>query len=367
LYAKTRSRAIFARSHNRAGHFFPLGVIEVSNGQEQPMKQWIILISLTAFLLSPLPLTFSAETPLKIINVAVPAVSLLQAPLFVAIDAGAFKKYGMDVRYVLTGARTIQALVGGSVQFAQGVSSRTVPSAVLGGADAILIANFVDKLLFTMHSAPEINSMQDLKGKVVGVSGIGGSTDFASRLALREAGLVPDKDVAIRGVGGVAETVVAMKAKIIHAGTLSPPSSFVAQKAGFKILFDMSTLGVDYVSSGLGVKKASIASNREQVKQFLMAMIEGAKILKTDEEFSLRVLAKHTRISDREVLRQSYNYMKPYFLKLPYPSFRSIKDTLDILAKDIPKAKDADPRDFIDNSVLKEIEAGGYIEALYGK
>jgi len=331
------------------------------------MKRWTTLIALIVFLLSPLALIFSAETPPKIINVAVPAVSLLQAPLFVAIDAGSFKKYGMDVRYVLTGARTIQALVGGSVQFAQGVSSRTVPSAVLGGADAILIANFVDKLLFTMHGAPEINSMQDLKGKVVGVSGIGGSTDFASRLALREAGLVPDKDVAIRGVGGVAETVVAMKAKVIHAGTLSPPSSFVAQKAGFKILFDMSTLGVDYVSSGLGVKKAALAANREQSKQFLMAMIEGAKILKTDEEFSLRVLAKHTRISDREVLRQSYNYMRPYFLKLPYPSFRSIKDTLDILARDIPKAKDADPKDFIDNSVLKEIEASGYIESVYGK
>src|SRR6266540_7090292 len=121
------------------------------------MKRCTILIFLTAFLLSRLTPIFSAEMPLKIINVAVPAVSLLQAPLFVAIDAGAFKKYGMDVRYVLTGARTIQALVGGSVQFAQGVSSRTVPSAVLGGADAILIANFVDKLLFTMHSAPEIN------------------------------------------------------------------------------------------------------------------------------------------------------------------------------------------------------------------
>ena len=141
-------------------------------------------------LLLPAP-TFAAEAPLKTITVAVPAVSLLQAPLFVAIDAGAFKKYGMDVRYVLTGARTIQALVGGSVQFAQGVSSRTVPSAVLGGADAILIANFVDKFLFTMHSAPEINSMQDLKGKVVGVSGIGGSTDFATRVALREVGTYP--------------------------------------------------------------------------------------------------------------------------------------------------------------------------------
>jgi NitT/TauT family transport system substrate-binding protein len=331
------------------------------------MKWWTILVFWTAFLLlRPAP-TFSAETPLKTINVAVPAVSLLQAPLFVAIDAGAFKKYGMDVRYVLTGARTIQALIGGSVQFAQGVSSRTVPSAVLGGADPILIANFVDKFLFTMHSAPEINSMQDLKGKVVGVSGIGGSTDFATRVALRNAGLVPDKDVAIRGVGGVAETVAAMKAKIIHAGTLSPPSSFVAQKAGFKMLFDMTTLGVDYVSSGLGVKKASLVSNRLEAKQFLMAMIEGAKILKADEEFSLHVLTKHTRISDRELLKQSYNYVKPHFLRLPYPSPRSIQDTLDILAKDIPKAKDADLRDFIDNSILKEIEASGYIESIYGK
>ena len=331
------------------------------------MKRWTIIISLAGFLLCPLTSTFSAETPLKIINVAVPAVSLLQAPLFTALDAGAFKKYGMEVRYVVTGARTIQALVGGSVQFAQGVSSRTVPAAVLAGADTVLIANFSDKLLFTMHSAPEIKSLQDLKGKVVGVSGIGGSTDFATRLALREAGLIPEKDVAIRGVGGVPETVAALKAKVVQAGTLSPPSSFVAQKAGFKMLFDMSSLGVDYVSSGLGVKKSSIASNRMEVKQFLMAMIEGAKILTSDEEFALRVLGKHTRISDREILKQSYRYLRPYFLKVPYPSVRAIKDTLDILAKDIPKAKDADPREFIDNSVLREIEASGYIENVYGK
>jgi ABC-type nitrate/sulfonate/bicarbonate transport system substrate-binding protein len=331
------------------------------------MKHSTIIISALILWLSSLPRVFSAEMSVKLINVAVPAVSLLQAPLFVAIDAGAFKKYGMEVRYVVTGARTIQALIGGSVQFAQGVSSRTVPAAVLGGADAVLIANFSDKLLFTMHSAPEIRSLQDLKGKIIGVSGIGGSTDFATRLALQEAGLVPDKDVAIRGVGGVPEIVAALKAKIVQAGTLSPPSSFVAQKAGFKIVFDMSTLGVDYVSSGLGVRKAYLGTNRLEAKQFLMAMIEGAKILKTDEEFSLRVLAKHTRISDREVLRQSYIYLKPYFLKLPYASPRAIKDTLDILAKDLPKAKEADPKDFIENSILKEIEAAGYIESVYGK
>jgi NitT/TauT family transport system substrate-binding protein len=331
------------------------------------MKQWTMVVFLSALLLAPLKRSFSADAPLKIVNVAVPAVSLLQSPLFVAIDAGAFKKHGMDVRYIVTGARTIQALVGGSVHFAQGVSSRTVPAAGLAGADAVLLANFSDKLLFTMHSAPEINSLQDLKGKVIGVSGIGGSTDFATRLALRDAGLIPDKDVAIRGVGGVPEIVAALKAKAVQAGTLSPPSSFVAQKAGFKLLFDMSSLGVDYISSGLGVKKSFLAANRLEAKQFLMAMIEGAKILTTNEEFALRVLAKHTRISDREVLKNSYTYLRPFFLKVPYPSQRAIKDTLDILAKDLPRAKDADPKDFIDSSLVQELESSHYIERVYGK
>jgi NitT/TauT family transport system substrate-binding protein len=344
--------------------------LEATIGQnltEVRMKLWITALSLMSLVSCPLRSASAADAPLKIINVAVPAVSLLQAPLFVAMDGGAFRKYGMEVRYVRTGARTIQALVGGSVQFAQGVSSRTVPSAVLGGADAVLIANFNDKLLFTMHSAPEIQSIRDLKGKVVGVSGIGGSTDFATRLALREHGLVPDKDVIIRGVGGVPETVAALQAKIVHAGTLSPPSSFVAQKAGFKMLFDMTSLGIDYVSSGLGVKKSSLISNREEVKQFLMALIEGAKILQTDEEFAIRVLTKHTRISDRELLKQSYDHMKPHFLKVPYPSARAIKDTLDALAGEIPKAQGADPKDFIDLSIVREIEASGYIEKIYSK
>ena len=143
----------------------------------------------------------------------------------------------------------------------------------------MLIANFSDKLLFTDAERSRSQVAARFEGKVVGVSGIGGSTDLATRLALRQAGLIPEKDVAIRGVGGVPETAAGLKAKLAQAGTLSPPSSFVAQKARFTMLFDRSSLGVDYISSGLGVKKSAIASKRQEVKQFLMAMIEGAKIL----------------------------------------------------------------------------------------
>ena len=132
------------------------------------MKRWAILISLIAFLLSLSGPTFAAETPLKTITVAVPAVSLLQAPLFVAIDAGAFKKYGMDVRYVLTGARTIQALIGGSVQFAAGCFSRTVPSRSSGrsGRD---IDRQLRRQVFVHDAqrAPKSIPCKTLKGKVM--------------------------------------------------------------------------------------------------------------------------------------------------------------------------------------------------------
>ena len=312
--------------------------------------------------------TYGAEGPLEKILVGVPEVSALQSPLFVAIEAGAFKKYGMEVSVVrLPGAQAIQALVAGSTQFAQGVSSRTVPSSVLAGADTVMIAGITNKFIFTMHSPPQIDSVASLKGKIVGVSGIGASIDFATRVALKHFGLKPDSDVAIRAIGGGPEIVSALKAGIIQAGTLSPPSSFRAEKMGFKRLFDMGTLDIEYISGGLGVKRSYMATNRGRVENFLKGMIEGIKIFKTDKNFTIPVLAKYTKLTDSELLEKSYAYFRDYFIQVPYPSIRAIKDTLDGLADQIPKAKGARPEDFIDLSLLREIEASGFVEKLYSK
>ena len=335
------------------------------------MKRWprLLVTSLAVGLfVSFSARTYGAEVPLEKIKVGVPEVSVLQSPLFVAIDAGAFKRYGMDVSVVrLPGPQAMQALAGGSVQYSQGISSRTLPSAVLAGADAVLIAGLTDKLLFTMVSLPQINSVAELKGKIVGVIGLGASTDFATRVALKHFGLKPDSDVAIRALGGSPEIAAALKGGIIQAGTLSPPFSFLAEKMGFKELFDMTNLDIDYISAGLGVKRSYVATNRERVVNFLKGMIEGIKIFKTDKNFTIPVLAKYTKVTDNELLDKSYVYLRQYFLRIPYPSIRAIKDTLEVLADEIPKAKGAKPEDFVDPSLLREIEAGGFVEKLYSK
>ncbi len=322
---------------------------------------FLVVISFAA----PLAPISRAETIEKI-KVGVPAFSLLQAPLYLAIESGAFQKYGMDVSIVLlSGSLAIQGLVGNSVQFSQGVSSRTVPTAALAGADVVLIAGFADKLLFSLYSIPEIKSPQDLKGKIVGEDRPGASDDFAVRAALKHFSLTPGKDVTIRAMGGLPEVERALKIGAIHAGISNPPVSFLAEKDGLRPLLDLAALGFDYITSGLGVKRSTILAHRDMVKHFLMGMIEGVRILKTDREFTLPVLAKYTKISDRKLIEQSYNYVTPYFLKVPYPSLKAIRATLEIISEDIPKARYARPEEFVDSSILREIEASGFIERLY--
>ncbi len=331
------------------------------------MKRGFWISFLSVFCL-PFYLAYGAERPLEKINVGVPEVSVQQCPVFIAIDAGVFKRYGMDVGIVrLPGPKAIQALVSGSVQFAQGVSSRTVPSAALAGADVVLIASMVNKLIFSMYSLPQIASVPELKGKIVGVSGIGASIDFATRVTLRHFNLKPDVDVAIRAIGGVSEITAALRGGIIQAGTLSAPSTFRAEKMGFKELFDMTALDFDYVSGGLGVKKAYIAANRERVLNFLKGMIEGIRIFNTDKSFTLPVMARYTHVTDNELLDKSYEYLKRYFLKVPYPSVKAVRNTIEVLSDEIPKAKGARAEEFVDASLLKEIEASGFVDRLYAK
>ena len=308
------------------------------------------------------------EAPLEKIKVGVPEFSLSSSPLFIATEAGAFKRYGMDVSVVrLPGSQAMQSLVGGSTQFALGVSSRTVPSAVLAGADAVMIAGLTNKLYFLMLSLPQIGSVSELKGKIVGISGVGASTDFATRAALKHFGLKPDADVAIRVIGGGPEIAAAMKANVIQAATLPPPFSFSVEKMGFKALYDMTALNIEYVTGGLAVKKSYMAANRERVRNFLKGMMEGIKIFKTDKNFTIPALARYTKVTDNEVLEKSYLYFRQHLLQVPYPSLSAVKDTLDVLADELPKAKGAKPEDFVDVSLLKEIEASGFVDKLYGR
>jgi NitT/TauT family transport system substrate-binding protein len=158
----------------------------------------------------------SAAAPVR---VAYSAISGAMGPLWVAHDMGIFNRHGLEVQllYIGGGSVVTQALLGGDVQFVR-LGANAVVQASLRGADLKMIANTINRLVFKLMSKPEVKSAADLKGKTIGVTRLGGSTDFALDLALKKWGLRRGTDVAVLQTGGMPQLLGAIKAGRLTRG-----------------------------------------------------------------------------------------------------------------------------------------------------
>src|SRR5438128_3843666 len=160
------------------------------------------------------------------IRVAYSTISGAMGPLWIAHDLGIFSRYGLEVQllYIGGGSVATQALLGGDVQFVR-LGANAVIQASLRGANVKMIANTINTLVFSLMSRPEIQSAKDLKGKKVGVTRLGGSTDFALELALKKWGFRRGSDVAVIQTGGMPQLLGAITGGVVDAGVISPPTN----------------------------------------------------------------------------------------------------------------------------------------------
>ena len=300
----------------------------------------------------------------------VPYVSLspTAGPLWIAHEAGFFKKnnLGVELVYIPGGSVIIQSIMSGDVK----VANMAPPSAIgawAKGADLVLIASGVDQLLETVVTGPSIKTPADLKNKKIGVSRYGSLTDMALREALRHYKLVPDKDVTILQTGGEATRFAALTSGAIDGAMLSGDKKVQAEKMGFHVAIDLSQLPIYYPVNGVIASKKFIAGNREQVRNFLKSWVEGIKAFKTDKELSLKVLNKYLKLNDRDVLEKSYEIYRPVYKKLPYGDTKAVKFALDQMAKEIPESAKLNADNFIDNSMLTELDKSGFIDQIYAE
>jgi ABC-type nitrate/sulfonate/bicarbonate transport system substrate-binding protein len=279
-----------------------------------------------------------------------------------------FEKHGLDVVLVGmgTGSVSLRALIAKDLEIAS-LSGSGLVQAALQGADTVLIAALINGFVFKIFSAPEITNPAQLKGKKLGVSRYGATSDFAVRLALKKWGLNPDRDVSILQVGTSQDTVRAMQAKMLDAGVLSGTSSLIARKAGFRELGDLADLGLNYPTSSIGTTKSYLQKNEEIVKEFMLAYIEAIHDFKRNKEAALAVLKKYTRNDDREVLEDAYSNVANKYLPLPIPTIDGIRTILTELSSTLPAAKTADPEQFVSYKIMREIEASGFVKRLYEK
>jgi len=310
-------------------------------------------------LLSPI---HSRSAELTRIRIGYPSPSASFSPLFVAKEAGLFEKYGLNAELLyLQGVQITQVHVANQVHFT--VTGSPLPlQAAVEGADLVLIASSIDKFIYKVIVVPSIMAPADLKGKTIGITRFGSLPDVAIRLLFTKWGLNPDKDAKLIQVGRMSDMVVALSGKRIDAGVISDPTSFIAEKLGMKRLLDMADTEFEFANVAVVVSRAYVKSQRDMARRFLRAYVDGTRRFLTDKEIGIRALKKYAGSDDPEILAKTYDlFAGKYIKKNPTLSLKGVETALAMIADRNPKAKNRKAEEFVDLSLMEELEKSGFM------
>ena len=300
--------------------------------------------------------------------VAWSAVSALNSPFWVMNDAGFWKQEGLDIQlvYIASSPTVARATLAGEIVLS-GANSQVIVDVGLGGGDLVAMGAITNVVAFYVMAAPEVKRVSDLKGKVVGVTRFGASTDFGMRMLLSKYGLEPAKDVPFIQIGGMPELAAALSKKTVFAAPMSQPMVYLAQQAGMRMIANLAKEEIPFMHIGLTTSRKWIREHRPQAKAFVRAYARALHFMHTRREETRSIFAKYTRINDQAMLDGSIQYGYDFMEKIPLVKPQAFQVTLDQVAKSNPKAKQAKPEQFFDNSLVQELIDEGFFAKLWGK
>ena len=296
------------------------------------------------------------------VRVAFSAVSPSQGVLWVADVGGLLTKNGISAEIIYTRA-AIETLVAGEVDFAQ-MTGSLMSSARLQGADPVMIAGVQDTLDDRLVSRPNIKSVEDLRGKRIAVFRFGSASHLRLLYVLPRYGL-SERDVTLLQIGDSPERLIALSSGSVDATLISPPDHLEAVRVGMKILLNLRDLNVPYQGSGLVTTQRVLLRKRDMARRFLRAWVEAIHLVKTNPEISKKAFAKYRQSKDERRIEDAYQALRETVKPKPYPSIEGFRTIIEDASQRIPAARAANPRDFIDASLLQELDKSGFIDALY--
>ena len=281
----------------------------------------------------------------------------------IAKEAGYFEREGLSVELVRVGGSTriVAALIGGSGQLIHAGEPAVIP-AVSRGADAVIIAAVSKAPQHRLIGRPEIKDVKDLKGKPVGITTFGSTSDFILRYALQKNGMDPNRDVSILQTGGQPEGLAAMIAGKIFAQRMGFPFHLKAIELGMRELVDFSQLGLEENNGAVITTRSFIAQRRPTVLRFMRAFVRAMHRSKSDKEFAKKVLAKFTQSDDPKMVEASWQEYATHMQNVPRPTLKGVQTVIDsgTMGKVDVKADR-----LIDFSVVDELEGSGFIASVY--
>ncbi len=281
-----------------------------------------------------------------------------QLPIWVNQELGISKKYGIELEPLLIsgGALNMQALLAGSVEMSQNSAASAIQAA-LRGAPVVLAAALENRMPLQIIARPEIKTPQQLIGKKIGILRYGGSNDTGVQWALRRWKIDP-KQVTVLQSGATNARMTALTLGQIDATILSYPEIHLARKLGMNVLADIGDFNA-YPNTSLLFTRSFIEKQRPLAKNLLRSQIESIHYVKTNREGSIRVLKKYLRVDDAEAIAATYDFFAMRTELPPRPNFEGIKSILTEMG-----APQRAPGDFVDLSLLDEIEKEGFLQRL---
>jgi ABC-type nitrate/sulfonate/bicarbonate transport system substrate-binding protein len=281
--------------------------------------------------------------------------------------AGLYEKYGLDADVqVLNGApNLLAAMISGQVPITYQGSPEVI-RASLSGADVVMFAGVINTIFFSIYTRPDITDAAHLKGKRIGYTPAG-NDEAGARVAMAKLGLKIPQDVTpVNMPPNQAERIVALQNGSVDAISIAPPFTYQAKKQGFYELVNTGDLGVEFQSGTFATSRPFLKDHRDVVVRFTRALSEGIKYYKTNREGSLKALSDYTKSTDADELQQSWElFAVKYAPKVPHLTMVGLQYVMDNLIQD-PLVKSRKPEDFVDESVIKQLEDEGFYRQLWG-
>jgi len=296
------------------------------------------------------------------------AVSALNSPYWVMKDAGFLKQEGLDADliYIASSSTIAQAQLAGDVSVST-ANSQVIADIGLQGGDLIAMGAVINVAAFYIMASPEIKRVEDLRGKPVGVTRYGASTDFSMRLFLRKYGLEPVRDVPVIQIGEMPAIAAALSKHSVYAAPMSYPMAYVAQQAGIKVLSNLAKEDIPFVHVGIAATRRFMKDHRAQAKAVLRAYGRAVHFMHTNKEEYKKIIAKYSKVTDPGMLDGSVQYAYDFVEKVPLVKPQAFQVTLDVIAQKNPKAKQAKPEQFFDNGLVQELINEKFFVGLWGK
>jgi NitT/TauT family transport system substrate-binding protein len=286
----------------------------------------------------------------------------------VAKEARLFEKNAIDatVIFISGSVRGIQAILAGEIPIGEG-GGPGLASARLAGGDVVAIAGNVNVLPYYLVAHPSIKRHEDLRGKIGGNHIAGTTAEFALKVGLKKIGLDPLKDVSLRVIGGAIERMVALQKGIVQFTVVTEAGKAQAERLGYPTVVDMVALKIPFPQNGIYTSTKLIRENPDFVRRYMRAYVEAIHFYKTHKEETQRIMRKYSRVEDRNMLDEAWDWHAKFMPEAPYPPPDGYQLVLQDLAEKNPKAAQANIKDYIDSRFVKELEDSGFIKNLYRK